>query len=542
MRELMVVAGVVLGVGCGEPATEEVVAAITPEEGQGQDWQGQDWQGQDWQGQDWQGQDWQGVQWDGMSFAGVLIGTTPATEVSLSMTELTVWKSLGKAGWQQRLPDRICGWNATRTTMTGCTIVDLDTQPSPLAGTNWRATFRRPNGTTFVRTIRIGQSSSEIGAVRKDDKLAMHPLNGHTSRSGVCEVVHDPARCDNPAGCRVNCDLWLYDLWFAEWDQPGVPKQICSAMPFGGIWNAQGTAVADSTRFTFACTTGVITKCARWGYRPSGSSIPPGQTSRRSLSPYHQACVRAAAADYCGVRHSFTRNGTLVDIYDHDFVPRAMDLYSHVTGLAWESGFAPDGAFMMDHMRYEEAVDERWESPDGVCPGRFTQVSDDVGCPTQSETCMIRTVGWGGPAIWVDSARACAHTEQTVGKWLNAECNGCVRQVYPYCRDAHDPRGWDAACVARAAAVCNGATMASHAECSTGAPLGKFDTGCTLAVCLDPANASCCDPNGAWSAACVAAVNAKCTGGREGYYRIGLHDVWYGFCGGPNSDPLPPHP
>jgi hypothetical protein len=523
-----------------EPALDEVESASTPVEGQGQDWQGQDWQGQDWQGTDPQGQDWQGVRWEGVSLTGVSINSLAVTEASVSRTTLTVWRSLGKLGWQQRLPDRTCMWNSDRTQRLSCTIVDLRVAPSPLAGTNWIGTFRRPNGTTFQRKIRIGASSSEIGAVRHDDKAAMHPLTAHSAATNACPL--EP--CDNPAGCRVNCDLWLYRITFPDWlDSSGQPRDICgagqAAMPFSGTWNSLGTFVASTTKFTFGCTTGVITKCARWGYRPFGTAKPTPSATSKLLSPYHQTCVRAASADYCGKRHSFTKNGTLVDVYDNDFIPSTRDLFPNVTALAWESGFSPEGGFQMDHLRYQEIASQGGENVEDVCPGRFAHASDDVPCPSQSQTCLVSTVGWSAPAIWVDSARACAHTEQTVGKWLNRECASCVRQVYSYCSNPADPRGWDAGCVSRAASVCGTNTMAVHSECTTGAHLDKYDSGCTLAVCLDPAHADCCSATGQWSAACVAAADEKCTGGREGYYRIGLHDVWFGFCGGPVVDPLP---
>lgn len=526
-----------------ELITSEIESASTPIEGQGEDWQGEDWQGEDWQGEDLQGQAWDGVQWDSISLSGVTVGTTAVTHASLDRTTLSVWWSFGKLGWQQRLPDRICSWNAERTVMSSCTMVDLNVSPSPLAGTNWVATFRRPDGTAFQRKIRIGTSSSDVGAVKKDSKSAMHPLTGHSAASAACEL-HD---CDNPAGCRENCDLWLYEITFPEWpDQEGQPRSICgkgeAALPFSGMWNSLGRFVANNTKFTFACTTGVIAKCARWGYRPFGTAKPNQQSTAKLLQPYHQACLRAASADYCGERHSFTRDGTLVDVYDDDFVPRTRSLFPKVSAFAWEANFSGTGGTQVDHLRYQELATSPAYDVEDVCPGEFSHSRNDATCPTESKTCLFTTEGWTGPVIRIDSARACAHTEQTRGKWLNRECSGCARDVYPYCTDPSDPRGWDAGCVARAASLCSGRTMAVHSECTTGANLDKYDTGCTLAVCLDPANADCCSPTGAWTAACVAAADAKCTGGREGYYRIGPSKVWFGFCGGPVADPLPPMP
>ena len=53
------------------------------------------------------------------------------------------------------------------------------------------------------------------------------------------------------------------------------------------------------------------------------------------MADYHQACIRAAAADYCANGTSFTKDGTLIDIYDYQphqsyaagFVPRTLSLH-----------------------------------------------------------------------------------------------------------------------------------------------------------------------------------------------------------------------
>jgi hypothetical protein len=73
-----------------------------------------------------------------------------------------------------------------------------------------------------------------------------------------------------------------------------------------------------------------------------------------------------------------------------------------------------------------------------------------------------------------------------------------------------------------------GSRMAEHSECTVGHGLGKYNTGCTIAVCMDPQYAGCCADGvvNAWSASCVAAANAKCTGGRERWSITGS----IGFC------------
>ena len=87
---------------------------------------------------------------------------------------------------------------------------------------------------------------------------------------------------------------------------------------------------ADPNKFIFACTaTGVAAKCARnWGYkpwarrRPTSSMRPPTaalgawELQTFDLKPYYDVCKNAAQAAYCQDGHSYTKNGTQVDLFD----------------------------------------------------------------------------------------------------------------------------------------------------------------------------------------------------------------------------------
>ncbi|HEX8114838.1 MAG TPA: ADYC domain-containing protein, partial [Kofleriaceae bacterium] len=84
-------------------------------------------------------------------------------------------------------------------------------------------------------------------------------------------------------------------------DHTGVWQPACRpdldgrsvAIPVAATWNAQGDRVESSSLFTLGCTTGVIAKCYRWGYRP-------WVTGYGDLVAMHWACTRLARADYCG--------------------------------------------------------------------------------------------------------------------------------------------------------------------------------------------------------------------------------------------------
>jgi len=320
--------------------------------------------------------------------------------------------------------------------------------------------------------------------------------------------------CENPAGCRKNCDLYTYDLELVEPD--GTVRAFCPdgqrAYAVPGTYDGTGELDATKTsQFTFACAGGTIAKCTWWGYRGFGSAKKTNNVSV-NLVDYHRACVRAAAADYCAIGHSFTKDGTLVDVWDYDgtapgLVPRTRTGGVDDTKSAFvlEAWFDHLGATQIDGLRFQEQGG--FEALDEVCPGWFNDTSsDDVG------GLWDRASGWGlSPQVKIDTTTWCEHTERTVGKWLHPHCSACVRAVIlsaadGSCSDPASPAGWNAACVARASSVCS--NIASHGECTTGSPLDRYDSGCTARVCSTPGYESCCTSS--WNSACVAKATAVC--------------------------------
>jgi hypothetical protein len=109
------------------------------------------------------------------------------------------------------------------------------------------------------------------------------------------------------------------------------------AVPAPGTWDVYGVANGGSDRFTFACTSGVIDKCVRWGY----PYYKPGYAA------FHQACTRMARADYCANGTPHTVSGTVVDLYDRRGVEGdARFINRDPTGapLSFEAGWAAKGA------------------------------------------------------------------------------------------------------------------------------------------------------------------------------------------------------
>ena len=174
------------------------------------------------------------------------------------------------------------------------------------------------------------------------------------------------------------------------------------AVPVAAIWNETGDRVESATSFTFACSSGVIAKCYGWGYRPWID------TAHRDA---HQACTRAARADYCGDGKSHTVTGTEINVYDQlSPVAQTRDVRPD---LLFEAGWTTAGARCLSHYRWAHLP---IVTPTDLCPtpGRatpFPQPGDPstpagMSCRSgyylgQSGVCVPAFTGLGGTAGWV---------------------------------------------------------------------------------------------------------------------------------------------
>jgi hypothetical protein len=119
-----------------------------------------------------------------------------------------------------------------------------------------------------------------------------------------------------------------------------------AAIPIAATWDAHGNRVESSSLFTFGCTTGVIAKCYRWGYRP-------WVTGYGNLATTHQICTRAARADYCGNGTSHTHDGTLINIWDILGAPGPIQSHGQTPPLMlFEAGWNTGGAVCLSHARW----------------------------------------------------------------------------------------------------------------------------------------------------------------------------------------------
>jgi hypothetical protein len=123
------------------------------------------------------------------------------------------------------------------------------------------------------------------------------------------------------------------------------------AIPLAATWNQHGDRVESTSLFTFACTTGVIAKCYRWGYRP-------WLTGYGDLAATHWTCTRMARADYCGDGVPHTRDGTSINVWDN--LPSPGPIQQHGGGLLqlpplgmiFEAGWTTSGAVCLSRARW----------------------------------------------------------------------------------------------------------------------------------------------------------------------------------------------
>jgi hypothetical protein len=166
-----------------------------------------------------------------------------------------------------------------------------------------------------------------------------------------------------------NTFLYTLEQWVddtASW-QPACSPDTDGrnvAIPLAAVWDEHGDRSESSAMFTFGCTTGVIAKCYRWGYRP-------WVTGYGDLTTMHQTCTRLARADYCGNGMPHTHDGTLINVWDTLPPPGPIQKHGGLLpplGMMFEAGWDTGGAVCLSHAR--------WLLDDGgllasLCPDRL---------------------------------------------------------------------------------------------------------------------------------------------------------------------------
>ncbi|HRI49617.1 MAG TPA: ADYC domain-containing protein [Pseudomonadota bacterium] len=218
----------------------------------------------------------------------------------------------------------------------------------------------RLQGTTLVGSV---DGKTLTGADFIGATVVQEDIDGSPLQATITNVQADPQD--------ASCEVLLYTLTATN-PETGKSEDLCEpdqwgqryATPVYGSWDSTGAHIPSTSKFVFACTSGVIAKCIRWGYRPWKS------VNGRSLADYHQACTRMARADYCGDGTSHTEDGTLIDMYDALKIQQKSPLDPRSL-LLFDAAWTPKGAYCV--------TKDRWLNLSklasmAACKAKFTKI------------------------------------------------------------------------------------------------------------------------------------------------------------------------
>jgi hypothetical protein len=287
----------------------------------------------------------------------------------------------------------------------------------------------------------------------------------------VPNLLHRPDDQDNT-------DVTLYEVFFFhKWS--GQWASLCPFHDATGGNTAMALAEDPSNpgQFVFACTaTGVAAKCARiWGFRPwrtdttwfFDDTIQDWVEKEFAFKPFYDACKLAARAGYCQDRQSFTKNGTLVDLFDtRQFIwpnsiqdPWNGNDQDSLWMLAQEYFVSFDPLASDPSLKASALQRTRWRdlSPENACAS-FASID-------RLERDNFEDGRWANPLtntprIEVFSPNYCSHHEDIPGAALAWDCSPCTTAVcrhMPQCcsQDPSLPQPvWDGNCVNERLTVC----------------------------------------------------------------------------------------
>ncbi len=174
-------------------------------------------------------------------------------------------------------------------------------------------------------------------------------------------------------------EVYLYSVNYqdpnnSQWHNLCQPDadNLAQAMLLSGEWDETGTHI-DNNKVTVACTSGVLAKCVRWGYKP-------WQTVQGvSLRDYHQTCTRMARADYCGNGISHTKDGSAIDLYDRLGIQQPEPQENRE--MIFEAAWGVDGSVLLARTRYPEGLAQLKKE----CPEKLRQIRSEYQSLTYVE-------------------------------------------------------------------------------------------------------------------------------------------------------------
>jgi hypothetical protein len=297
------------------------------------------------QGQQMQGQQMQGQQMQGQQMQGVSIGGTNGS------VEQPVWHRYD--GWEVR--------SARRAELREGQLFAITPDGRRLAG------------------------AALIGATLPGDQ------GGKAAQYRIDEAFADPAFADG--------STWLYAVSRVALDGTRNPlcrpdaNGVAAAIPIAAVFDERGDRLESATHFTFACTAGALGKCYRWGYRP-------WLGAGRTFADLHWACTRMARADYCGDGATWTRDGTVINLWDRAPAPGPFNTRGEPPpDFVFEAGWTSRGAACLSKQRWLTLPpDVANRCPDRlIAPGVTTPLA--TVCDSEAEAALFT----GAPLLYDES-------------------------------------------------------------------------------------------------------------------------------------------
>jgi hypothetical protein len=245
------------------------------------------------------------------------------------------------------------GFSVDGATLGGAALANVRIERGELVGEQGGATLR---GAALAGAHLFAQARN----------IAVSPPTSASIEYRITAITPEAAQYDPTH--TGNTFLYTLEQWVAD---SSTWQSACTAdadgkslaIPVAAIFDEHGDRKESKSMFTFGCTSGVIAKCYRWGYRP-------WVTGYGDLVSTHWACTRLARADYCGDGTPHTRNGTSVDVWDRLSAPGPIQrrVLVPALGMLFEAGWNTTGAVCMSRARWLQ--DDAYLLAD-ACPNRL---------------------------------------------------------------------------------------------------------------------------------------------------------------------------
>jgi hypothetical protein len=245
----------------------------------------------------------------------------------------------------------IRGFRFAGATLNGAPLVNLRLEKGELVAERNGVTLRN---TALVNARLFAEAYNK----------SAHPLQTvdvEYQISGIVaeDAINDPTHTGNTFLYTLLQNVDNTGSWQPACPVDGSGRRV--AIPLADIFNERGTRMPSVQWFTFGCTTAVIGKCYRLGYRP-------WVTGYGNLSIMHWTCTRVLRADYCGDGVPHTQNGKLINAWDVLSPPGPILAQGPTPpDMTFEAAFDQNGALCLSH--------ERWSHNGTVdaaaCPNRL---------------------------------------------------------------------------------------------------------------------------------------------------------------------------